>query len=32
MDAVYLAALAVMAGLTLALLEFCDLLRKGDQP
>jgi hypothetical protein len=32
MDAVYLAAFAVMAGLTLALLEFCDLLQKGDQP
>lgn len=32
MDTLFLASFAVMAGLTLALVEFCDVLRKGEQP
>jgi hypothetical protein len=30
MDILYLAAFAAMAGLSLALTEFCDTLQKGD--
>lgn len=31
MDTIFLAAFAVMAALTLALVEFCDVLQKGDK-
>jgi hypothetical protein len=31
MDTLYLAAFAAMAGLCLALAEFCDTLQKGDR-
>ncbi|CAM3518094.1 hypothetical protein BOFL111202_09045 [Bordetella flabilis] len=31
MDTLYLAAFAAMAGLSMALAEFCDALQKGDR-
>jgi hypothetical protein len=31
MDTIFLASFVVMAALTLALVEFCDALQKGDQ-
>jgi hypothetical protein len=31
MDVLYLAAFAAMAGLSLALAEFCDTLQNGDR-
>lgn len=32
MDTIFLASFAAMAGLALALVEFCDALQKGDKP
>lgn len=31
MDTIFLASFAVIAALTLALVEFCDALQKGDK-
>jgi len=31
-DAIYIAVFAVMAGLTYALVAFCDVLSSGEQP